>query len=218
MQKFLAPWGWSKLDEWRKCKKQFAFHYIDKLPQPGNDAMKRGSDMHETIEAYLRGWISELPAHIYDWKDRLDELRTKNFTSEQAIGLDKNWLPLPDWFNKATWLRAKMDAKVLEGEQLTVIAFKSGKYREPSEDQVELYAIVGHALHPEIKSVLAQFWFIDQDEMYERLYQAAELLELRKKYEKEAQRIYDTEVWSESPSRECRWCTYSKSKAGPCKF
>jgi len=218
MTKFTQPWGWSKLDEFRNCKKQFEFHYIQKLPQPGNDAMKRGSDMHETIEAYLQGWISELPPEIHDWKDRLDELRDSNFTAEQAIGLDKQWLLLPDWFHKDTWLRAKMDAKVLDDKKLSVIDFKSGKYRIPSEDQVELYAIVGHALHPQVETVTAEFWFIDQDDAYSREYKASELLALRTKYEKEAQRIYDTEVWAESPSRDCRWCTYSKSKAGPCKF
>jgi CRISPR/Cas system-associated exonuclease Cas4 (RecB family) len=219
MPKFEAPWGWSKLDTFRKCKKQFEYQYIQKLPQPGNDAMARGNEMHETIEAYLQGWIVDLPPELAEWKEAFDALKTSNFTAEQAIGLDNHWNVLPDWFDKRTWLRAKMDAKILKDKDtLRVIDFKSGKYRIPSEDQVELYAIVGYAMHPEVKTVKAEFWFIDQNDSYMREYSAEELERLKTKYEKAAEALYNTEVWVENPSRECKWCTYSKSKGGPCKF
>jgi hypothetical protein len=216
---FTQPWGWSKLDVFRTCKKKFEFQFIEKIPEPGNDAMKRGGDIHETLEAYLQGWISDLPVGLVDWKDRLDELKRSNFTAEQAIGLDKDWKVLQDWFQKTVWLRAKMDAKVLRPDDtLSVIDFKTGRYRIPHEDQVELYAVVGHALHPHIKSATAEYWFIDANDSWSKTYTAEELLALRKKYEAEAQKIYDTQVWSESPSRDCKWCTYSKSKGGKCRY
>jgi hypothetical protein len=218
MTNFTQPWGWSKLDVFRTCKKKFEYQFIDKRPEPGNAAMERGSKMHEDIEAYLQGWISQLPPELLAWKDRFDELKAENFTAEQAVGISKDWIVLPDWFDKRTWLRAKMDAKVLKGDKLAVIDFKSGKYRIPSNDQVELYAIVGQAMHPEVDEVTAEFWYIDQDDFYSKMYTKAELLQLRKKYEQEAGKIYSTEIWTESPSRDCKWCTYSKSKGGPCKF
>jgi len=181
--------------------------------------MARGNEMHETIEAYLQGWIVDLPPELAEWKEAFDALKTSNFTAEQAIGLDNHWNVLPDWFDKRTWLRAKMDAKILKDKDtLRVIDFKSGKYRIPSEDQVELYAIVGYAMHPEVKTVKAEFWFIDQNDSYMREYSAEELERLKTKYEKAAEALYNTEVWVENPSRECKWCTYSKSKGGPCKF
>jgi hypothetical protein len=218
MIEYKDPWGFSKLDTYRKCKAQFMFQYIKKLPSPGNAAMERGQVMHNDIEAYLQGWASELPPPLCDWKDRFDELKSKKFTAEQAIGLDKHWLPLKDWFHKDTWLRAKMDAKFIEEDLLTVIDFKSGKYRVPSRDQIELYAIVGHALHPEAKRARAEFWFLDADDVFSQDYHAEELLDLRKKYEQAAEAIYATQVWSESPSRDCKWCPYSKTRGGPCKY
>jgi hypothetical protein len=218
MTKFVQPWGWSKLDVFRTCKAKFSYQFIDKRPEPGNAAMERGSKMHVDIEAYLQGWISQLPPELLAWKDRFDELKAENFTAEQAVGISKDWIVLPDWFDKRTWLRAKMDAKVLKGDKLAVIDFKSGKYRIPSNDQVELYAIVGQAMHPEVDEVTAEFWYIDQDDFYSKMYTKTELLQLRKKYEQEAGKIYSTEIWTESPSRDCKWCTYSKSKGGPCKF
>ncbi len=218
MTKFVQPWGWSKLDVFRTCKAKFSYQFIDKRPEPGNAAMERGSKMHEDIEAFLQGWITELPPNLEDWKARLMTLKGQNFTAEQAVGISKDWLVLPNWFDDRTWLRAKMDAKVLHDKVLDVIDFKSGKYRIPSEDQVELYAIVGQAMHPEVDAVNAEFWFIDQDDFYSKTYTKDQLLALRKKYENEAAKIYNTEVWSESPSRDCKWCTYSKSKGGPCRF
>lgn len=217
--KFTDPWGWSKLDVFRNCKAQFKYQFMDKLPQPGNAAMKRGSDMHDTIEAYLQGWIAELPiGPLVDWKERFDELKSGKFTAEQAIGLDKNWMLLPNWFAPTTWVRAKMDANVLKEDHLTVIDFKSGQYRIPSPDQVELYSIIGHAIHPHVKSVTAELWFIDANDAYSQNYDASELVQLRKKYEQEAGHMYNTEVWGESPSRACKWCAYSKSKGGPCRY
>lgn len=219
MTKFIEPWGWSKLDVFRTCKKKFDFQFIQKIPEPGNAAMARGSQMHDDIEAYLNGWSTDVPVGpLTDWKKRFDELRGSNFMAEQAVGLDKNWALLPNWFHKDTWVRAKMDANKLSGDELTVIDFKSGKYRVPHPDQVELYSIVGHAIHPHVRKVHAEFWFIDADDVYNKTFTAAELLELRKKWEAEAAVIYGTEVWAESPSKDCKYCTYSRSKGGKCKY
>ena len=216
---YTEPWGHSKLDTFQQCKKKFEFQYIKKLPSPGNEAMARGGRMHEDIEAYLQGWITELPATILPWKERLDELKTRPcFTSEQAVGLDKNWKPLPNWFHKDTWLRAKMDAKACEETKLSVVDFKSGKYRVPSDEQIELYVLVGVAQHPDVEEATAEFWFIDLDDAYSKTYHKDQFPALRKKFEQLANNLYTTEVWEEEPSRECKWCPYSKSRGGPCKF
>jgi hypothetical protein len=215
---FKDPWGFSKLDVFNECKAKFYYQFIKKLASPSNEAMKRGSKMHEDIEAYLQGWVTTLPPELESWRTHLDELKASEFVAEQAVGLDKDWQPLRDWFQPTTWLRSKMDAKSKRDKALTVIDFKSGKYRVPSDEQIELYAIVGHAQHPEVEEVTAEFWFIDLDDSYSRTYTAAELLALRKKYEALAAAMYNTQVWSESPSRNCKWCNYSRSRGGPCKY
>lgn len=220
--KYTEPWGFSKLETFQQCKKKFYFQYIQKLPTPSNAAMARGGKIHETLEAYLQGWITVLPPDQVPevWQPRLDELKAMPaFTSEQAIGLDNQWRPLKDWFQKTTWLRSKMDAKALaEPMLLEVVDFKTGKYRVPSDEQIEMYAIVGLSQHPEVKQARAEFWFIDLDDVYTKVYTTEELIALRKKYEDLAANIYATEVWGESPSRECKWCPYSKSRGGPCKY
>jgi hypothetical protein len=212
------PWGFSKLDVFRACKQKFKFQFLDKIPQPGSPAMERGSKMHDNIEMYLNGWGKDLLPEVEKWKDSLDALKTKDFKAEQAIGLDKNWNLLPDWFDKRTWVRIKMDSYFKEDKKITVIDFKSGKFRVPSADQIELYAIAGISIYPDAETVTAQFWFLDTDDVHSVDYTRDQLIALRKKYEAAAVPMYVEEVWKPEPSSECRWCPYSKTKGGKCVF
>jgi PD-(D/E)XK nuclease superfamily len=216
--KFTDAWGFSKLDTFRSCKAKFKYQFIAKLPSPGSPAMERGSKMHENIESYLNGWIKDLIPEVENWKEPLDALKSKDFRAEQALGFDREWTKLPDWFAKSTWLRVKMDASYKEANKGKAIDFKSGKYRIPSTEQIELYAIGLHAANPELEEVSAEFWFLDTGEVYEKTYTAEQLLKLRKKYETYVAPIYAEEIWPPEPSTSCRWCNYSKTKAGPCKY
>jgi hypothetical protein len=218
MVKFTDAWSFSKLDVFRACKQKFKFQFIDKLPSPGSPAMERGSKMHENIESYLNGWTTTLIPETEKWKDALDALKSKNFKAEQALGFDSKWSKLPDWFGKQTWLRVKMDASYIEDDSGKAIDFKSGKYRIPSTEQIELYAIGLHAANPSLSKVSAEFWFLDTGEIYECTYTAEQLMQLRTKYEKYVAPMYVEERWRPEPSNECRWCPYSKTKGGKCVF
>ena len=218
MTKFKDAWGFSKLDVFRTCKAKFKYQFIEKLPSDGSPAMERGQKMHENIEAYLNGWETTLIPENEGWKDALDALKQRDFKAEQALGFDSSWQLLPDWFGKSTWLRVKMDASYKENNKGKAIDFKSGKYRIPSTEQIELYAIGLHAANPELEEVSTEFWFLDTGETYERTYTSSELLALRKKYEGYTVPMYAEETWPPEPSRECRWCPYSRTKGGKCKF
>lgn len=219
MTKFTDAWGFSKLDVFRACKAKFKFQFIDKVKvDTSSPAMERGQKMHENLEGYLNGWETELLPENAAWKEALDALKQKDFKAEQALGFDSDWNKLPDWFGKKTWLRVKMDASYKEAAKGKAIDFKSGKYRIPSTEQVELYAIGLHAANPELEEVEAEFWFIDTGEVYTRAYTAAQLLSLRTKYEGYAGSLYTEGAWSPEPSRECRWCPYSKTKGGTCRY
>jgi len=218
MGMFDAPWGFSKLDTYRACPAKFYFQFIKKLPSPGSPAMERGSKMHENIESYLNGWATELMPENMNFKEAIDALKDKNFKAEQALGFDSEWNKLPDWFGKQTWLRVKMDASYIEGTKGTAIDFKSGKYRIPSTEQVELYAIGLHAANPALDEVTAEFWYLDTGEVYTKTYTAGELVKLRAKYERYVAPIYSDKVFTPTPSNECRRCSYSKTKNGPCRY
>ena len=218
--RFDQPWGFSKLDTFRECPAKFKYQFIEKRPQQTSPALERGSKMHDDLEAFLRGWISTPPDSALEWKEQLEALKKLDVITEQSWGFTKDWLKLPDWFHKDTWLRAKADAHYLKdgGDTLIIIDFKSGQYRVPSTEQIELYAIAGLSVYPNVKKVIAQFWFIDANDTYEREYTALHLIELRRKYEDYVKPIYTETAWEPQPSRGCKWCSYSISRGGPCRF
>ena len=214
MTQFKDAWGFSKLDTYRTCPRKFRYQFIDKLSQPGSPAMERGSMLHEACEGYLRGWLSVLPEELKEWKESFDALREKKCRTEESWGFDRQWNKLEDWFQPTTWLRAKSDAHYVDGDKLIIIDFKSGKYRVPSTEQIELYAICGSVCYPSVPNITTSFWFLDTMQVYDKHYTAEHLIKLRKKYEMYAAPIYADEQWKPSPSMDCRWCPYSNSKKG----
>lgn len=218
MSKFIEPWGFSKLETFRACKAKFKYQFMDKLPSPSNPAMERGSKMHENIEGFLNGWVTDLDTPVSAWREALEAIKHKDFRAEQALGFNASWQKLPNWFHPETWLRVKMDASYKEGTKGTAIDFKSGKYRVPSDEQKELYAIGLHAANTELEEVAAEYWFLDTGDVHSQRYTADQLIRLRKKYETYVAPLYAEEIWKPEPSRDCRWCNYSRTKDGPCKF
>jgi CRISPR/Cas system-associated exonuclease Cas4 (RecB family) len=215
---YTEPIGFSKLDVFRECPQKFKFQFIDKLPQPSSPAMDRGSEVHSNIESYLNGWTDKLLPPADSWKDELDALKTHDTKGEQPIGLSKDWVRLPNWFDKHTWLRIKIDAYYIVPPTIYVIDFKTGKFRQPSTEQVELYALAGLSLNPAIEQAIAEMWYLDAHDVYTRVYTKDELLALRPKYENMFGTLSNNEVWNPTPSNNCRWCPYSKTKDGPCKY
>jgi hypothetical protein len=201
---YKEAWGYSKIACFKECEKKFEFQYVQKIPSGGSAAMDRGADMHKACEAYLNGWDKTLDPTVSNWQEQLDDLRTRGVIAERAWGFNREWKLLPTWFGKDCWLRAKSDAHYIDGSTIVVIDFKSGKFKIPPIDQIELYAICAHAVYPEATHVRAEFWFLDH------------LLLLREKYEQMVQPMYDAEVFEPSPSRDCAWCNYSKTKDGAC--
>ena len=218
IKKFTDPVGFSKLDSYRECPQKFHFQFVQKLPQPGSPAMERGSRMHESCEMYLNGWAENLIEEVADWKEALDGLKEKTFQAEKAWGFDKSWNLLPDWFHKDTWLRAKSDCHYIEGDKVTVIDFKSGKYRVPSKEQVELYAVCAGSVYPAATHVTAEYWYLDTGEVYKQEYTREQLLKLQKQYEMYFAPLFTDEVFKPTPGAGCRWCPYSKTKGGKCVY
>lgn len=218
MTKFVDPWGFSKLDTYRTCPAKFKFQFIDKIPTKSSPAMERGSKIHDDAEAYLRGWITALNEPLSNWQEEFDALREAECLPEQAWGFNRQWELLPDWFQPETWFRAKSDAHYIQGDTLIIIDFKTGKYRVPSTEQIELYAICGSAVYPHIEKVTAEFWFVDADNTYSKQYTREHLIELRKKYANYVAPMYIDEVWKPAPSRECKWCDFSNSRGGKCQY
>lgn len=219
MTSFKDAWGFSKLDTYWTCPRKFKYQFIDKIKDTGSAAMDRGSKIHEGIESWLNGWAQELPVEAQlHFAARLADLKASDFKAEAAWGFNHDWSKRPDWFGKDCWLRVKLDAHVINGKKGKVVDFKTGRYREPSKEQVELYAVGAFCVYPELEEVDAEFWYIDSGEVYTKTFFRAELPALKKKYEGYVAPIYADTNWKPTPSNGCRWCQHSKTKGGGCDY
>jgi len=217
---FKDPWGWSKLETYEQCPQRFKFRYINKLKEPDSPALKRGSIIHKAVENYLNGWNNELPKDIHKvWLPRLKDLKAKSPMTEAAWGVDKKWKPLPDWFHPDTWLRAKSDVYYLEEAELNLIDMKTGKFREPSSEQIELYAGTGFSFFPQVTAVNVSFWFLDQNvPPTKTVYTPSELKAVQKMFGKRSEKLYKEKAFEPKPSGLCRYCSFSRQKGGLCKY
>jgi hypothetical protein len=219
--KFTDPWGWTKLDVYRGCPAQFKYKFIEKRKEPPSPALERGTKIHNGLEKFVNGWSADLPEVNKFWVPHLEGLRDQGVKTEAAWGIDKDWKPLANWFVPTTWCRAKSDAYHIEkgSNQLTLIDFKTGRYRVPSNDQIKLYATVGYSMFPYVERVRASFWFTDQAEApHEEVYKVEDLAKMRGYFNKEVIPLYKDRSFKPKPGDVCRYCNFSRQKNGPCKY
>lgn len=215
--------GWSKFESYATCPQRFKYVFMEKRKEPESQALTHGSDVHKSLELWLNGWGTGEPMVLPSWMPRLRELKAKQPITEAAWGIDNKWRPLDNWLDPHCWLRAKSDVFYFEVAKKTktmvLIDFKSGKYRIPSDEQNELYGIVGHAMHTDVTHVRTSFWFVEQESVpHETVYSAKELIGMRGKFEKRAKRIFADRRFKPTPGAHCRYCFFSRQKGGPCQY
>jgi hypothetical protein len=118
------------------------------------------------------------------------------------------------------WIKAIVDVHWLEsdGSVLQVRDFKSGREYPDHRDQLELYALIGLCLFPQVKR--AEYGAIYLDGGYTSNAGAVirgDMMDTKvKSWHSRAIRIFADETYLPNPGGACRWCDYKGSTGGPC--
>lgn len=225
MSEQLTAWSYSRWKTYDTCPLQAKYKFIDKLPEPASAAMERGSHIHDTIAAYLRGDLPEeahygtAPIPGWTYFGRLfNELRRLEPLVEQEWGFTKKW-GVTGWFGSDTWFRSKLDAGVVYGDgTVDVIDLKTGKPYKDHAQQAELYAISIFRRYPETSHVTVRFWYIDTGEESVFRFSRDMIPPLLKAWTARAERMLNDRLFPPKPGQHCRWCPFAKAKGGPCKY
>lgn len=215
-----TAWSMSRLNDYRRCPKQFYFKHILRIKEPPNKAMARGTEIHEMAEAYVLGKLKDLPPVLSAFADEFAELRKMKPkpVTEEMLCYDADWNPTAsdDWDGIRT--RIKADVFYVRGDTVTIIDHKTGKIKDEHEEQLDLYALGMFKYFPHAKKVQAELWYIDQEEIHEKKYTRKDIPRLEKHFAKETKALLSDTTWKEKPSALCKYCFFSKGKNGNCKF
>lgn len=233
MADLIKAWSYSRYADYAQCPARFKYKYIDKLTDPGSDAMQRGADIHKAGENYLKAGKKVAPPKEYKhFNAEMKQLTGLCPLVEQQWGFTRDWKPT-GWFSKDTWLRIICDVTVLYDDNTAdLIDFKTGRKYGTNEDQIELFSMGGFMMWPNVNDVTARLWYLDiadgpndGDHHPEstanttiREFTRDQFEKARKDWEKRITPMFKDTRFAPRPSERCVWCAFSKKKSGPCKF
>lgn len=208
--------SYSRWGAFKKCKRNFKYQYVDKLPKTETYAATQGNQAHALAESYVKGLINGIPKVLLKFKDEFNFLRgeyKKGYvTLEDMLKFDKNWKQQDGW--KDYWVCGALDAYVKSPDVELIVDYKTGRvYEESHEEQGSLYACMKGVG----KKVDVEFWYLGKDKVLSWQYTAKEIKLLKKKWEKNYKEMISEGKYNPSPSCLCQYCSYSRSTGGPCE-
>lgn len=215
----IAAWSYSRYNTYKQCPGKAKILYVDKLKEPGSEAMERGKQMHTDMEHFLKGYLEMPPFVKKRLKPYYEDLKSKKPATELQVAFNSNWEPV-EWFGSDAWARIMIDALVYdkEAEEVTIIDHKTGKIRDGEyEEQLELYALTAFLMFPKAKTAKTELAFIDQDLVLPASTYAAEDKDmlLARWVDRTNVMLNDT-TFEYTPNQYCNWCHFRKNNGGVC--
>tara|TARA_R100001460_G_scaffold53159_5_gene92176 strand:+ start:9 stop:671 length:663 start_codon:yes stop_codon:yes gene_type:complete len=202
-------WSFSRLKSFEQCPKQFYHVKVAKeYEEPETEAMLYGSEFHKACEDYVRDRVS-IPKKFAYIINTLDALIAKQGEKlcEYRMGVTKDLEPC-SFFAENVWWRGIADLVILNGEEATVIDYKTGKStRYADKGQLELMALATFKHFPVVKKVKAGLLFVVCNELIRDSYTADQQPDLWKKWINKygvLEAAFKNNVWNPNPSGLCR--------------
>lgn len=202
-------WSFSRLKSFEQCPKQFYHVKVKReYEEPETEAMLYGSEFHLACEEYVRD-RKPIPKKFEYIKPTLDSLIAKEGEKlcEYKMGITVDLEPCT-FFADNVWWRGIADLVILNGDEATVIDYKTGKStRYADKGQLELMALATFKHFPTVKKVKAGLLFVVCNELIRDTYSADQQPELWKKWLDKygaMEAAFENDVWNPNPSGLCR--------------
>ena len=206
-------WSHSALKVYTSCPhKYYREKVVKDVPFVENDAIKRGNDLHSTMEKAVRDdkplpkrWDYPHLQELVEWARSLPAVRCEEqlaFTSE---------LVRCEWFDRKVkvWTRAKVDLQSFFSDEVAfVLDYKTGK-NWGDDGQAGLTALAMFWANPQLQSVSTCWYYVDQDQQVTDQFHRADMIDLMEaplKTLDQIARSYKTERWQKTPGISCKFC------------
>lgn len=214
-------WSLSKLGTYEKCAFQYKERYINKVPSPPSPAAQRGLDMHKVMELYVKGELDELLPKLEFYKPFLDGLRNDpecTLFPEYQVAMTDEWKPTPWDAPEGVWWKGVLDLLVKHPRRLAWYDWKTGKIYADHEDQKQIYTIAALEHYPEYDEVDAYHVYLDSGEQTLKTFHRDQLGSMKVSFKSRVEHMQRDTEFIPNPGFHCRYCPYSKSKGGNCRF
>jgi len=218
----IPTWSYSALSTFEKCPYRSYLQKIKKLPEPQHPAAKRGTDIHDQAERYVRGEI-DFPKTLKKFTESFETLR--ELFAKGQVELEGDWGFTQDWEicgwrAEDVWARIKLDALVrMDETSARVIDYKTGRKfgnEVAHAQQALLYAISTFIRYPEIDFIKTELWYLDHAAVAEQTYTREQAMLFYPKWVKRATTMTSATEFPPKPSKfTCKWCSY---KEEACEF
>ena len=88
-----GPYSYSRLATFKKCPAKFKYSYIDKVDMPFevSPAMERGTEIHNSLEAFMNGHTEQLHPDIHEHYGQFFFSLRANYTCQPEAKWAFNW-------------------------------------------------------------------------------------------------------------------------------
>lgn len=214
-------WSLTKLTTSEQCHAKYKFRYKDHLKSKPGGAAARGIDNHKTVELFVKGEIDGLPPDLDFYQGFFTGLRATDKFPEHRVSLRRD-LTVCEWDDPEVWVQAVLDLKVLCSPSIAnVYDWKTGKIYDDHDDQKELYALCVFAEHPEVREVRAIHVYLDLGQNREKTFHRDQVPDMWARWRTRVsflERLDEGGIFVPNPGFMCRYCPFSRSQGGPCRF
>lgn len=219
MSKQIEQWSYSRYNDYATCPAKAKYKHIDKIKEPANPAMERGSLIHKEAEIYVEAQQDRMPTSLTKCQDYFDELADADLVfTERKMAMTRDWR-ITDFFAKDCWVRMILDLMFKIDDTLVIVDYKTGRQRPEHRNQLSLYAIAGFAeFGDDIKEVDAEIWYLDHGERMDDTYTREDIPWVMRKWEEDTTPMLSDVRFAPRPGHYCRWCHFRKDNGGPCEF
>lgn len=228
---FTYALSWSRLSDFLQCPLKFKYKYIDKLSNftvmDDSPHLVRGTNVHKALENYINKRIEKVenipPSSLPEVESTkplinsfIDNFQT--VTAEQQISVRQDWTQT-EWFSKDSYYRAIYDFVAISSNEIVIVDFKTGKYKDYSESgygQLELSATIGLNMFPQIPVLHTLYAYVDHKKTIKRSFTQAEDKErLTMHFTKMHEIVNSEKDWDPTKNEFCNFCSATKLQ---CKF
>ena len=206
-------WSYSSLATYEECPAKWKYSYVDKLPSPPSATMERGTLLHSQCETVINDHTAPMPNELLAIERIIKRLRANDAVSEKAWRLNSNWAIV----ESQSWLIGIVDVHFFRDGFLHIYDFKSGKPYANHKKQLELYALIGLSVFPEINEVKCGAIYIDSGKLgYLKSVTRNDAKELIPQWSERASKLFADLTLIAKRGSGCYWCCYKDSLGGPC--